>query len=91
MMSTPSQLPKVPAHLYGTRAAIFFLMHPSRASDHKISKSKKYSLTSNAGAFFVPVNTVNVHGTENQLKTEPYISIAHADTDEFHFNSTRLN
>ena len=91
MMSTPSQLPKIPAHLYGTRAAIFFLMRPSRTSNHKVSKSKKYSLTSNADAFFVPVNTVSVHGTENQTKTNSYIPIAHADTDEFHFNSTRLN
>ena len=90
-MSTPSQLPKVPAHLYGTRAAIFFLMHPSRTSDHKIPKSNKYSLTSNADAFFVPVNTVIIHAAENHTKTETYIPIAHADTDEFHFNSTRLN
>lgn len=88
---TPSRLPEVPSHLYGTRAAIFFLMHPSRASDHKTSKPRKYRLSSNAKASFAPVNTVNMCAEERKVKTNAFTPIVQVEADEFHFNSTRLN
>ena len=82
---TPSQDAKIPAHLYGTRAAIFFLMHPSRATDCTIPKTKKYRLVSNAKAPSVPAKRASLHLVENHHKTKVRTLVTQVDSDEFHF------
>ena len=80
----------MPAHLYGTRAAIFFLMHPSRNTGDAISKAKKDKLTPNAKVSSDPVNKVSLHPAESHVKPNDRIPVTHVTTDEFHFDFARL-
>ena len=90
-ISAPLRNPELPAHLYGTRAAIFFLMHPSRSAGSATSKSKNHRSTSNAEVSSASVRKASLHPAENLAQPKTQIPTGQATIDEFHFDFARLN